>query len=284
MRFTVLRCFFACCFLGLCSQAQAQQPNDSLARKVSETGVLRCGYAVWPGLVEKDPNTGQLSGLFVQFMEELGRVAELKIEWVGEFGWADFIEALNTNKIDAMCAGIWTNAVRGKRVLFTEPIAFETVLPVVREEDTRFDADATKLNDRAVKIVTVDGESAQTVASSDFPKASQFALPQRSDAALMIANVLHRKGDATFLDSYTARDFQSKNPGQLKVLATPFPLRVFGLAIGLRQGESTLKATLDNATRQLLWMGVVEKLIKENPVLSKALLRVASPFSTVLSQ
>jgi len=265
--------FFAACF------AQTAYADETVLDQVNRTGTLRCGYAVWPGLVEKDPNTGKLSGVFVDFMEELGRVADLKIDWVGEFGWADFIEALNSGKIDAMCAGIWTNAVRGRRVLFTEPIAFESVVPVVRADDVRFDAAPEKLNDPGVKLVVVDGESAQTVATSDFPKAGLFSLPQRTDASVMIANVLHKKGDATFLDTYTAADFQSKNPGQLKILPTKFPVRVFGLAIGLKLHEDSLKAALDNATRQLLWMGTVEKILQKNETASKALLRVSLPFT-----
>ncbi len=253
---------------------------ESVLERVNASGILRCGYAVWPGIVDKDPNSGKLSGVFVDFMEELGRVAELKIEWAGEYGWADFIEALHADKIDAMCAGIWTNAVRGRRVLFSEPIAFESVVPIVRADDMRFDRALEKLNDPSVKLIVVDGESAKTVASGDFPKATQISLPQRTDASVMIAHVLNRKGDATFVDTYTAADFQTKNPGQIKIIPSPFPVRIFGLSIGLKLREDSLKAMLDNATRQLLWTGVVEKIILKNEAMSIALLRVRLPYET----
>ena len=252
--------------------------DESAYERVIRTGTIRCGYAVWPGLVEKDPNTGALSGFFVDFMNELGRVTELKIEWSGEYGWGDFIEAINANKIDAMCAGIWTNPLRGKFVQFSEPVAYQAVVAVVRENDKRFDADITKLNDPSVKLVVADGESALTVATTDFPKAALFSLPQRTDAAVMLTSVIHKKGDATFVDIFTAKDFQAKNPNQIRIVPAPFPQRVFGITVAIGMNELAFKSLLDNAVRQLLWMGKLEELLKKNERVPGSYLRATLPF------
>ena len=252
---------------------------ESASERVNRTGVIRCGYAVWPGLVEKDPNTQQLSGMFVEYMQELARAAELTVEWTGEYGWGDFIEALHTGKIDAMCAGIWTNAVRGKRVLFSTPMAFQSIVPVVRVDDARFDSDIQKVNDPAVKIVVADGESALTIATTDFPLASLHSLPQRTDAGVMLANVTHRKGDVTFVDLFTAMDFQAKNPNKIKIVPTKFPVRVFGITIAVGKNDAALKSTFDAATEQLLWTGRIDQLLKRNEKLPGSYLQVSLPFA-----
>lgn len=255
--------------------------QESLHDKVIRVGELRCGYALWPGLLEKDPNTGAMSGLFYDYMEQLGSSMQIKIVWAEEVPWGDIVEALQARRIDAHCAGAWTNAIRGKFVDFTTPIIFHPINAYVREGDTRFDNNLSAINSPDVTISIVDSESAATVAKTDFPKAKTISMPKGTEGAQMILNVLHKKADITFTDPSMAQEIMKNNPGKLRQVQAQFPLRVFGVGLAIRKGETTLKDSLNVATNQLLWAGGLEKILNKYEKFPGQFLRVAQPYISI---
>jgi ABC-type amino acid transport substrate-binding protein len=70
----------------------------------------------------RDPNTGQFSGITYDFMQEVGKSMNIKVEYSMEVPWDSAAVALQTGKADAHCAGIWATPSRGKSF----------VVPVVR--------------------------------------------------------------------------------------------------------------------------------------------------------
>lgn len=82
--------------------------------RVISTGTIRCGYIPYPPGSFKDPNTGKLTGVFVETMEEAARRLDLKVQWTEEVGWATMIEGLQTNRYDMVCTPVWENATRGR--------------------------------------------------------------------------------------------------------------------------------------------------------------------------
>ena len=254
------------------------ETKESIYQKVIRTGELRCGYALWPGLVEKDPNTGKMSGAFYEYMEELGKSMEIKIIWAEEINFGDIVEALRSRRVDAICSGAWTNAIRGKFTNFTNPIAYQSIAAYVRNDDNRFDNRLEIANSPTITISTIDGESAATIASTDFSAAKVTSLPKGTDVSQMLLNVVTKKADITFTDVGSANQFITKNPGKLKAVKTKYPARVFGLPIVLAKGESDLKDSLNAATNQLLWTGSIERILKKYEKVSGMFLRVNQPF------
>ena len=90
------------------------------------TRVLRCGYNIWePSIMQgKD---GKLTGTYVDYMEEIGRATNIKIEWTSLLDWGNFPDDLRTQKVDAMCAGVWADAGRGTVTAWTVPVWYNIV-------------------------------------------------------------------------------------------------------------------------------------------------------------
>lgn len=231
--------------------------------RVMRTGTLRCGYGIWaPGLI-KDPVTGQLSGIFYDYLNAIGAHTGIKIEWTEEIPWGDFSAALNSGRIDAMCFGAWPKAIIAKDVLFTKSTYYLPISAYVRAGDTRFDGKLDSIDNAGVKISTMDAELSSQLAAAQFPKAATLSIPQSSDASVLLLNVTTGKADITFTDAYTAAKFMQQNPGQLREVGGIAPLRLFGHTIPVGRGEHSLVAVLNTATDEIISSGELERIVKK---------------------
>ncbi|MDR3425756.1 MAG: transporter substrate-binding domain-containing protein [Alphaproteobacteria bacterium] len=85
------------------SQSQTAHKETAYER-VIRTRTLRCGYALWPVVEDIDPTTKVLKGTAPDFANALAAKLDIKIKWVQEVIWGEQVEALNSGKIDAICA------------------------------------------------------------------------------------------------------------------------------------------------------------------------------------
>ena len=263
--------------------ALAADHGESAYDRVMRTGTLRCGYALWPGDMDMDPNTKTLSGPFYDVMESLGKAMEIKIVWQEEVSFGDMVEALNSGRIDAHCSGAWTNSVRGKFMDHTTSLYYAPLYAYVRANDGRFDKDLMKINDPHITVSLIDGESAQTIASGDFPLAKTLSMPKGTDGTQMLLNVVTGKADVTFTDPEAFARFDHNNPGRLRKVATAFPVRLFGNTIWMKKGEQSLVNSLNTGIDQLLWTGAVDRILdKYDP--AHNLIRAKMPYETDKSE
>lgn len=232
--------------------------------RVMKTGVLRCGYGIWAPGFTKDPHTGKPGGIFYDYLEAIGKHTGLKIEWAEEIGWAEYPESLNIGRVDAMCFGAWPRATLARRVMFTRPTYFLPVYAYVREGDTRFDNDATKINSPNIQISTVDAELSSELAASLFPKAKTLSMPQLTEASMLLVNVEMGKADVTFTDAWTGAAFMRANPGKVRRVPLDHPLRMFGHTIPVAQGEVSLLSLLNTATDQIISSGEFDIILQKN--------------------
>jgi polar amino acid transport system substrate-binding protein len=250
--------------------------KESTYDRVMRTQTIQCGYGVWPPEITKDPATGQLSGVYYEYMQALGAALHLKIAWAGEVGWGDFPAALEDGRIDAMCAGVLPDAPRARQVDFVHPIFYSAVYPYMRADDHRFE-NAAALDDAGVTLSTMDGDISHLIAASDFPRAKTVQLPQMSNWSELLANVTEGKADATFVTSLTAAEYERTNPGKIRRLSTP-PLRVFSSTIAVGGGQDRFRRMLDTATDELIFSGRIEKILEKYEPAPGTLLRPAPPY------
>ncbi|MBI1328177.1 MAG: transporter substrate-binding domain-containing protein [Alphaproteobacteria bacterium] len=252
--------------------------DKSVYDRVINSGTLRCGYAFWPGLMEQDPNTKTLSGLFYDYMEEMAKILEIKVEWTEELAYGDLPEALRTSRVDAFCAGAWTNPIRGKYADPLVPIVYQSVTAFKRAGDNRFDNDLASMNKPEVKISVIDGESTSVIARRYFPNATIQSLPQGTDGTQMLLNVITKKADIGLADAIMLKTVQDNNPGKLREVKLKYPLQVYGTTIWIKKGEPELKATLDNATQQLISDGTIDRLLTKHETAPGMYLRPQVPY------
>lgn len=233
--------------------------------RIIKTGTIRCGYAVWPPSLLKDPNTGKLSGINYDVMELIGRELDLKIDWVEEVGFSNFIEGLKTQRYDVMCVSSWPDAPRIRHLLYTDPYFYSPIYAYVRTDDKRFDGNLDKINDPSIKIATIDGDISETQARIDYPKADVFSLPQTADPAEVLLAVVSRKADIVFTDKGNFELFNKNNPGVLKQVADVGPATIFSEPLVVLPGETQLHSMLNLALGNLINNGKIDKVLDQYP-------------------
>lgn len=219
---------------SLFSVRQEGAPAGSVSSKtftvyerVIEKGEIRVGYLVLPPFLDKKSSTGAFTGIFYDFMEEIGRRLDLKVVWVEEVNLANMSVGLETRRYDMVAFPLWRNAARAKTMAFSPPLFYAALGVYVRADDTRFDADLSLLNSEDVRVSTIDGEVAENIAREDFPLAKHVALPQFSDYTQLLLQVQTGKADVTFFDKVFAQGYLAQNPGKLKDISGDRPIRVF---------------------------------------------------------
>jgi ABC-type amino acid transport substrate-binding protein len=261
-------------------QNLAEKPAlESAYDRVMRTQTIRCGYVVWTPSLAKDSNSGQLSGIFYDYTEALGKALHLKIDWVEEEGWGDFPAALNSGRIDAMCGGSWPNAARARVIDFIRPIFYAPIYAWVRSDDTRFDNKLDAIDDPNIKIAFVEGTTMAVIAAQDFPKATTMQLPQMTSIAESFVNVVNGKVDVTLQSASAEHDYDVNNPGKLRRVNAKLPLRLGAQSLAINRGEDMFRRMLDLATDEMISSGQVEKILAKYDDVPGALVRVAPTYT-----
>ncbi|MGE4350950.1 MAG: ABC transporter substrate-binding protein [Bdellovibrionales bacterium] len=258
-----------------------QAHQETVYERVLRTGTIRCGYALWPQFVMKDPGTGEMSGFIVEYMNAVGKALGLKVDWPEEVGYGTSIEDLQSDRIDMMC-GIWPSPARSKQVDFSVPIEYTAIVPLVRVDDPRFDDDLRKADSPSVTVSVIDGDMAMSIAQQDFPHAKLLSLPQMSDFSLMLSNVADGKADITFSDVTVGLAFMHTNPNKIKILHPENPLRIGAASMAVKKGQQDFLNMLNTTTEELLSSGVIERLLVKYEKYPGSFYRAAKPFETKL--
>lgn len=240
-------------------------PNGSAKKetaydRVIHTGVLRCAYGIWEPGVMRDPNTGQIAGFVVDFMNEMGKALNLKVEYNLEVDWAQIAEALQAGKADAHCAGVWATPARGRQMAFTDPMSFLPTVAFVREGDTRFDKNLKAINSPDVTIAVIDDDVSEEIATHDFPLARRVSRPQIGAVEDLMVMVMNKKADITFDGPNRFEPFSRNNPGKLRMVPTERPMRIFPNVVAVDIHEQELLQMLNTAMHQMQDNGTFDKL------------------------
>ena len=239
------------------------QQKETTYERVIRTGEIRCAYSPYAPALSKDPNTGELSGIFYDVMTELGHRLNLKINWTEEVGYGVIAEGFQTNRYDAFCNIVWPTAERSRAASFTIPLYYSAAGIFVRSADHRFDKDFSKLDDSLVTFSGRDGDVSATCATAAFPKAKIIGIPQLSDTAQTLDDVTHKKADATINEPSLLFQYLEKNPGTLRNIAADHPIRVSPNTIEIKPDDYQFKVMLDTTLQELINSGFVEKIIRK---------------------
>lgn len=254
------------------SSAKQTALQEILAR-----GTLRCGYTSFEPMLIVDPNTKKISGIAHDVMEQIGDKLGVKIEWVEESGWAEFVTALNNKRFDMYCVGNWANAKRARNIAFTNPIAFSPVDVFVRADDARFDNNAVLLGNPNTKLVTIEGGTTNIIVAEQFPHAHLYQIPELSPISNLFIEVDTKKADAAIMDRATGANFMKANPGKVK-RADGIVVRVFPNVYSLNQGEIELQQAVNQALRELQDAGIIDRIIKQYEPLPNSYFPVSSGY------
>jgi len=273
-----MRFFLAIAILFLSFPVVAQAENETAYDRVMRTGVVRCGYALWPGYLDIDPNTNEKSGIWYEYMNHVGELLDLKIKWVEEVAYSEIGAGLNASRYDVFCSGLWQDVTQLRGMDFTTPITFQAIMAVVRDGDKRFDNNLKALNDPAIKVATIDDDMSELIYQQNFPKGEVVSMPRLTAAAQMFTNIVTKKADVTFTSPETVLRFNENNVEKLHIVEADKPLRVFAEVLAVKLGEEKLRSTLSYATFELLNRGTIDEILDKYEIYPGSFYRVAKPY------
>lgn len=223
--------------------------------------IIKVGYISYPPGFIVDPNTKEKSGIFNDVLVEIAKRNGLTIDYKEEVTWATMIEVLKTDRVNLIANPVWATPERKENADFSKPIYFSPIGVYVRADDTRFDADRTKLNDPKVKIAAVDGEINYSIGKRDFPMAEVKPFPNNIDVAQLFLEIQTKKKDVTFAEPMFAYDYMLKNPGKLKNIGENSPIRNYPNAYMYKKGESKIGDFLNTEIDKLIKDGTIDKIL-----------------------
>ncbi|MCB9985366.1 MAG: ABC transporter substrate-binding protein [Micavibrio sp.] len=248
--------------LAILSGTAFAAENESVYDRVMRTGTIRCGYAVWPPSVVKEPNTGKMSGYSYDVMNTVGEKLGLKIDWAEETGWGTAEQSIISGKIDAMCADVCLDARRTRTVWYSMPFTHNPIYTFVRHDDSRFDDSVETLNSSDMSLAVIPNTILDYAAREKYPLAHSFDVNDLGGNIDVIMAVTTKKADASFNNVYSIEQFNKNNEDKLKTVGEP--VRYCHGGFLLPQGDMNFKQMIDSAIYELNGSGTLRKILAKN--------------------
>jgi ABC-type amino acid transport substrate-binding protein len=248
--------------------------------RITRTGVIRCGYYVFPPMVYKDANTGELSGLTVDTMNYIANRSSLKIEWAEEVSFGNWVPALQAKRFDVVCAPMWPELPMAKAASFSDPMFFSGLYPIVRAEEDRFKSNGgiERFNQPDVTIVSQEGNLTSILAKSSFPNAKHYLLSPDADTSQLVMSVANKKADVQIADDNAIKQWNDNNEQKIKIIKDFGPVKIQQFPFSVARGEQDLLNFLNLAIHEMNYNGEMDRLLRKwEPEPGKTYLRVSNP-------
>ncbi|HEX8163559.1 MAG TPA: transporter substrate-binding domain-containing protein [Pyrinomonadaceae bacterium] len=268
-------------FSGCNRGAAGPSGQETVYERVIKAGKIRAAYISYPPACMKDTKTGKLTGIFVETLEKAAENVGLKVEWTEEVGWGSQIEGLQADRYDIIGSPVWANPTRGKMTGLSIPVYYSGIGIYVRQDDNRFSNNYTAINSSNVRIATIDGETGDLIARTQFPLAQRDSLPQTTDISQLFLELTGNKADVMFAEPYFAHQFLQGHPNSVKNIAAENPIRTLGNVYMFKRDQAEFKQMLDVAVEDLINSGFVDQLISKYEPAPNTFYRVAQPYRLI---
>lgn len=262
--------------------------KETAYERIVRTKKIRAAWLTYPPAAMKDSSSGRLSGAFVETLEAIAKGNGLEVEWMeGETPWGSQIEGLEGDRYDIVGSPVWANYARGRLTTLSKPVFYSGIGIYVRRDDKRFPDDWASgtiaqrnnlLNRADIKISTIDGETGDLIARTQFPKAQRIPLPQNAEIPQLFLEVANNKADVLFAEPYFAHEYLKNNPGKIRNIAEKTPIRVLGNCFMMKKNEWQLKQLVDVATEDLQNSGTIDEIVERYEKAPGQFYRVAPPY------
>ncbi len=166
-------------------------------KQVREAGVLRCGAALSPPWVMRDPLTKAYSGLFPDLCRGFGEdVLHVKVEFV-DTGWDNIVAGLQSGKWE-LSQALNNTPERAKAIAFSSAVMADAVSFVYNKNNPKFAGpikDVHDLDKPDINIAVIAGSSNERIISALFKNAKITRLPGPSECQLAL---MTKRADMVF--------------------------------------------------------------------------------------
>ncbi len=203
--------FLFICLTIISSVSNADDKLESVYDRVMATKTLKCAYLPYEPYINKDLITGKLSGIIVDYVEEIAKKSGIKVDWAGEVNIDQVVPALNAKRFDAFCVPATPDKNWAAKLGFEASLgalAYYTYVP--------FNSTITNEALQTAKFVVVDGYALTPFTKTAFPKAQYISLPQTVSVAEMYDQLRYKKADAHVNEAISASNYMKNNPNTIR--------------------------------------------------------------------
>lgn len=228
-------CLLCMSTLLMSSLAQAAGTYD-LWKDVKERGVLKCGTAVTPPYIVRDPLTQEYSGPFVKLCNDFAtKVLHVKAQLVNT-SWENMVAGIQASRWD-LGMSLSQTAEREKSIAFSAPVIYSSVTFSYAKANSKFPT-PTKHEDFDLPDVTIavmSGSIADTVSTRLFKKAKIMRLPGSQEGTMAL---LSHRADLYADDIGTNMIIEAAHKNVLAVFKPNPELEPLPAGFGLRKDTS----------------------------------------------
>jgi polar amino acid transport system substrate-binding protein len=241
--------------------AAAAQDGGSYWQNVQSAGVLRCGAAVAPPYVMRDPATGEYSGFFADLCRQFAEVLEVQPEFV-DTTWDNIVAGLQAGRWD-MSLALNRTPIRAMAVSFSVPAMEYQISLVYNGANPKIPENPVSVADvdqAGVTLAVMSGTAQDKAISAAIKNANILRLPSNDETRLAL---MSRRADILVDASDTNLLFTRANPDMVAFNPEP-ALAKQGVAFGLPHGLSASDvAVVDIFLEEKVATGQVDALIQK---------------------
>ncbi|CAD6514001.1 L-cystine-binding protein TcyA [Paraburkholderia sabiae] len=263
-----LSCFVRQTFLSfvavVCVVASAPAHAEGPAgwESVKKAGVLRCGAAVAPPYVMRDPKTGEYSGFFSELCRNFGQnVLKVKVEFV-DTTWDNIVAGLQSNKWDLSMA-LNDTPEREKAISFSAPATDYNVSFVYNRNNPKIAKGAHSIADidkPGVTVAVMSGSAQDKAITTVFKQAQIMRLPGNDETRLAL---MSKRADLLADANITNMLLTEAHPDWAVAIQPNPPLAQQEVAFGIRKDTPAADiAMLNKYVSEQVSSGAVNRLIK----------------------
>jgi polar amino acid transport system substrate-binding protein len=247
---------------GLSTTAAYAQTTEGYWQGVQKAGTLRCGAAVAPPYVMRDPASGEYSGFYADLCRELADVLKVKPQFV-DTTWDNIVAGLQAGKWDVSLA-LNRTAPRAMAVQFSIPAMEYQISLAYNKNNPKIPAGAKSVADidkEGVTLAVMSGSAQDKAISAAVKKATVLRLPGNDETRLAVVS---KRADILVDASDTNLLFTQSNP-DWAVAMNPTPaLAKQGVAFGLPRQLSAADVEVVNIfLEERVATGHVDELIRK---------------------
>jgi ABC-type amino acid transport substrate-binding protein len=265
------------------SDGVVETKKESVYDRVMRTGTIRCGYAPIEPVLRKDGNTGELSGAAYDLVNEIGKKLSLKIEWVGEVGFAAMTQDVVSGRFDMICSTHMISAARARVVDFSTPVFYSDISIFVRKDDARFDQDRSLLNSDKISFSSIDGTPVPSMILDEFPKAKIYSLPEISAVSDALLALDTGKVDATLIPNYEGMLYAENNDNNIRPISG-LPLYRMSAGFQIPKDDMRFKNMIDATLEELRGNGFIDRVVAKYRKYDGGLYASRSAYAPVLEK
>lgn len=185
--------------------------KPSALNRIQETGIIRCGYWIYEPFISKDPNTGEMSGITVDYLEATAARMGKVVIWEKEVGFDQIRPALDYGKFDVFCVPCSPNDNFLKQFDFVGSFG---KLPYYLY--TAKGKNITKEEMKTARFSVIDGYITSEKTKELFPEATISSLPQISAVADVYNHLKYNKADVILNEHVSALSYMRNNPNSIR--------------------------------------------------------------------